>query len=209
MRKTIILFMLFLLCACSTSAPAVVATAETGSNLASSGELLISTVEFPTATLPAPTPKPTEAPTHTPMLPTATSLPDAPAATLAPPTPSCTNELLMVKHLSVGNNTILQPGAMMGKIWRIQNTGTCTWTTGYKLVWVEGSHLSATSSVDLPVEVPPGGAIDLRVTITAPQTFGQAADQWQLQAPDGTLFGEIRVVIYVPDPSKKPPYLCG
>jgi hypothetical protein len=75
------------------------------------------------------------------------------------------------------------------KTWHIRNVGTCTWTTGYKLVFVRGTKMGAPDSVMLPVEVLPGHSINLSVNFIAPNEIGTYESYWMLQAPDGLLFG--------------------
>ena len=43
------------------------------------------------------------------------------------------------------------------KLWRLKNTGTCTWTSAYSLRFVEGDLLGAGSSIQLTeLDIPPG-----------------------------------------------------
>ncbi len=59
-------------------------------------------------------------------------------------------------------------GGAFTKIWRLQNTGTCTWTTSYALVYVTGERFSAPAAVAMPTSVGPGQTVDLAVNLTAP-----------------------------------------
>ncbi len=75
------------------------------------------------------------------------------------------------------------------KIWRLQNTGTCTWTTSYALVYVSGERFSAPAAVAMPTNVGPGQTVDLAVNLTAPNQNGQYRGFWKLRNSSNVLFG--------------------
>ena len=60
-----------------------------------------------------------------------------------------------ISDLTVPDGAAFAPGATFTKTWRLKNSGTCTWSTSYNLVWVGGDPLGAPLSVKLPVDVPP------------------------------------------------------
>ncbi len=94
-----------------------------------------------------------------------------------------------VRDISVSDGTRLGRNANFTKTWRIQNVGTCTWTTSYALVFVSGDQLNAPSSVGFPSYVSPGQTIDLSVNMTAPNRNGHFQGYWKLRDPAGVLFG--------------------
>jgi hypothetical protein len=75
------------------------------------------------------------------------------------------------------------------KTWRIRNTGTCTWTTGYSIVYVNGEKFGAPNSVSMPAEVRPGESIAVSVTLTAPNSAGRYRGNWMLRNSSGVTFG--------------------
>lgn len=75
------------------------------------------------------------------------------------------------------------------KIWRIQNTGTCSWNTSYALVFVSGERLGGPNAVALPGNVGPGQTVDIPVNLTAPNRTGSYLGYWKLRNPSGVLFG--------------------
>ena len=75
------------------------------------------------------------------------------------------------------------------KTWRIKNSGTCTWTTAYKLVFVGGDKMSAPTSAALPINVAPAQTVDLSISLLAPDAAGHYEGYWQLQSADGQAFG--------------------
>ena len=86
-----------------------------------------------------------------------------------------------------GSNVPL--GGTFTKIWRLKNTGTCTWTTSYALVFVSGDQLNAPSAVALPTNVGPGQTVDLAVNLTAPNQTNHYRGYWKLRNASNALFG--------------------
>jgi uncharacterized protein YkwD len=69
--------------------------------------------------------------------------------------------------VTVQDNELFAPGEKFEKVWRIKNTGTCTWTGDYRLVLAKGEQIKAPDSVTLK-ETPPGETLDISVSLTAP-----------------------------------------
>lgn len=140
----------------------------------------------PTAT---PTLTPTRTPTRTPA-PTDTPQPSAiPRDTLTPTyDPSC-NRATFVGDVTIVDNSVFHFGEQLTKTWRLRNTGTCTWTTDYELIWIGGVQFAGPSSVPIPTQVAPNQTVDVSVTLTAPGAPGAYESDWQLRSADGRLFG--------------------
>ncbi len=136
-----------------------------------------------------PTPSETSTPSPTPsatstQTPTYTFLP--PSLT---PTPVPCNLVKFVKDVTIPDNTEVDPGQVFVKTWRLQNAGACTWSTAYTLV-PEGDNLfSAPAAVPLPAAVPPGGTVDISVTLTAPLEAGTHRGNFKLATASGQRFG--------------------
>ncbi len=172
----------------------------------------VPTATVPTATAPAPTepaaPTSTRTsplPTNTPA-PTATPLPtNTPLPTLTPtPKPLPCNAAKFIDDVTVPDGTAFAPNTDFTKTWRLQNSGTCTWTTEYDLIYVDGSQMDGKKAVDMPRNVKPGETVDLSVVLTSPAKSGDYRGYWMLRAADGTVFGvgtdfdkAFWVVIYV------------
>jgi hypothetical protein len=172
---------------------------------------------IPTATLPAPveaTP-PTisvlaeASPTPSPSGPRASATQNqAPGASS---TPSCSNQAEFIKHLTVSDNTALESAQPFTKIWQIKNSGTCTWTEAYALVFFSGEAMNGPESVSLPSTVKPGETIDLSLNLLAPTSPDYHTGYWVLQDGSGSLFGfgegydqPISVTIFI-KPTPPPP----
>lgn len=94
-----------------------------------------------------------------------------------------------IKDVTISDGTTVGRGSTFTKIWRMQNVGTCPWTTSYALVFVNGDQMSAPTGIGMPGYVNPGQFIDLSVTMTAPNSDGHYLGYWKLRNAAGTLFG--------------------
>jgi len=134
--------------------------------------------------LPTPTPWPTSAPG---------------------PTPTCVNNMALVQHLTKEGE--MKPGQAFTKGWQVKNTGTCPWTTGYRLVFASGTKMAG-EPVAVAREVKAGETYDWQLPLVAPQNPGAYEGIWQMVDAQGTAFGErLKVNITVkagPTPTPKP-----
>jgi hypothetical protein len=112
-----------------------------------------------------------------------------PAVAAPTPTTACTNRAGFVRDVTVPDRTRIAPGTTFTKTWRLRNDGTCTWDSGYALVFDSGEAMQGPDRVPLTGTVPPGATVDLSVTLVAPLTRGTYQGFWKLQAADGTRFG--------------------
>lgn len=183
-----------------------------------------------------PTPSFTATPTPLPTLtPTATLEPTATPTTQATETPVPTQvegtPKVMVTwtpsarcnlaglgnpfDVTIPDGTQLLPGQSFTKTWRVVNSGSCSWTRGYKLVFYSGNDMGAHLENLFGAEVQPGQSADLSIMFIAPEEPGEYQSNWLLQAPDGELFGMgynadapfwalIEVVESLPTPTPKP-----
>lgn len=95
-----------------------------------------------------------------------------------------------VADVSIPDGTVVQPGAKFTKTWRINNSGSCTWSTGYRLVFVDGTAMSG-GSTSMLAPVPPGAQTDISVEMTAPTTSGTFRGNWRMQNASGQPFGSL------------------
>lgn len=91
--------------------------------------------------------------------------------------------------MTVPDDTVIPVRGTFTKTWRLRNTGTCTWTNGYRFVFLRGANLSSPAAVALPGSVAPGQSVDISVTLIAPPTPGVYQAFYMLQAPSGQQFG--------------------
>lgn len=129
-----------------------------------------------TATSDPPTVPPSEAaPT---VSPTVSAAPTQAAGT-------CTDSAAFVADVTVPDNTRMDPGEAFTKTWRIRNTGDCTWTSGYTLVFKTGEPMGAPASSPLERETTPGGELDLSVNLTAPSQAAAFRADFEIHDPAG------------------------
>ena len=117
---------------------------------------------------------------------------DTPAPTLPPlatDSAGCTDQAAFVADLTIPDNTNLPAGGAFTKAWRLKNTGTCTWTPNYNLVFIDGDNFGATQSQSIPGNVAPGEDVDLSLELRAPVTPGVHRGNWKLLSSRGTVFG--------------------
>jgi hypothetical protein len=75
------------------------------------------------------------------------------------------------------------------KIWRLKNVGTCSWTTSYALIFVDGDSMSAPVAVALPGTVNPGQTVDLPINLISPNKDGRYKGNFKLRNASGGVFG--------------------
>jgi hypothetical protein len=93
--------------------------------------------------------------------------------------------------VTIPDGTQLAPGAAFTKTWKIQNSGTCTWASGYVVAFSSGSIMGATSPQSLAVDsVPPGGNVEISIEMVAPESTGQKIGYWRMQNASGVGFGD-------------------
>lgn len=131
-------------------------------------------------------------PPGTPPVATATpTQPSPPTETPAPPTSStgCVDRASFVADVTVPDDANFAPGTSFTKTWRLKNTGTCTWTPAYSLVFAEGNLMGGPPSQPLPGLVAPNEDVDLSVALKAPTTDGIHRGNWKLRNPSDVVFG--------------------
>ncbi|MFH2102351.1 MAG: NBR1-Ig-like domain-containing protein [Chloroflexota bacterium] len=125
-------------------------------------------------------PPPGPGPTSPPLPPT--SVPSVPS-----PTPFCDRAQFVSETVPDGSDYL--PGAAFTKTWRLRNFGTCTWTTGYAVVFDHGDAMGAPATVNLTGNVAPGQEVDISINMQAPATPGTYTGYWKLRTASSVLFG--------------------
>ncbi len=115
-----------------------------------------------------------------------TAVPPSPSPT---PAPMCTNSATFVRDVTISDGTRIEAGRTFTKTWRLTNSGTCTWTPEYALVFVDGDRMGAAGSTALLGNVPPGSTVDLTAVLQAPVDDGLYSGYWMLRNQEGGRFG--------------------
>jgi hypothetical protein len=134
----------------------------------------------------------TETPVVAPMAGTPAVPSLTPFKTAAPANtgPTCFNSKF-VADVTIPDGTVMQPGEKFRKIWRVQNTGTCSWDEGFGFVRWAGPDLGASniyySKNDQPVGS--GGVVDFGLDMRAPYEPGDYIAHWVMISDSGKTFG--------------------
>lgn len=146
---------------------------------------------------PSATPGPTETPTVT-ITPTVTDTPVLQLTSLPSPTypaplrspwPSVTptqiacNVAQFVQDITIPDGTRMPPNKRFAKIWRIMNTGTCSWDKHYTFDFVSGERMKG-AETGLPHRVDPGEIVDVTVNMVSPGQAGDHYGYWMLKVND-------------------------
>jgi hypothetical protein len=178
---TVVIAITLLLPACGSSQLQDSTISTAVAQTVQAGESLTEVAGIPTLTNAAETPQ-----IDTTLTPPVTPIS---AATLvsAPPDPNCAKASLVAENPP--DQTILTPGTYFWKTWTLQNTGTCTWTTAYQLVFWDGDRMGSSLTYALPDDVAPGETTDITIYLQAPDTGGTFTGSWRIKTPWESNFG--------------------
>ncbi|HKY55220.1 MAG TPA: NBR1-Ig-like domain-containing protein, partial [Anaerolineales bacterium] len=112
--------------------------------------------------------------THTPVLPQPTNPPD------------CTNSASFVTDVTIPDNSDVIGNTIFTKTWRVRNTGTCVWGSGYTLTHYSDEQMSAPAAVPLDV-TQPGEEVDISVDLQAPNSVGTHRGNFVIKNPAGLI----------------------
>jgi hypothetical protein len=149
---------------------------------------LVTATPWPSSTM-TPTVQPSAQPTS-PIAPTA-----APVVVVSS---SICDASSFLDDVTIPDGTEFSPGTSFDKTWEFENTGTCTWSTSYKLVFVSGEDMEG-SSTALSESVSPGEDTEITVSLVAPEDEGTYTGYWRMRNADRTMFGESAYVQIVVD----------
>ncbi len=147
----------------------------------------------PTATF---TPIP-PTPTNTPEPPTPTATLEGEQPTLAAsPTPlqqSSTSGIPCLRanleYESIPDGTEIYANSPFTKVWRLKNTGSCTWNHDFAVIWIQGDLMGAETVVEFTDKaIAPGEYAMVEVSMRAPDKSGFYKGYWMMRG-DGAIFG--------------------
>jgi hypothetical protein len=193
--------LLLVLAACGPSQPVATQTVDPNAVFTAAAQTANAKMTEMAALSPSAAPATATATLSTPTATSATASATTPSPAAATSTTSSTggssaqgDSSQYVSDVSVPDGTNFNANEAFTKTWKLQNMGTTTWTTAYKLVHVDGNAMTSSTSVPLPNEVGPGQTVDISVNMTAPASSGNYKGYWRLSNAQGTPFG---TVIYV------------
>lgn len=85
-------------------------------------------------------------------------------------------------------NKLVAPGKVFTMVWTFENTGTCTWTSGYKMHFDSGEPITQTESFPIMPAgtlIPPGGTVNVRIPMSAPEKAGTYETVFRLDSGSG------------------------
>jgi hypothetical protein len=152
------------------------------------------------------TPTATQIPTSTPTrTPTVEQTPTLAAVVITgtPGTPGAsTGDRAKWVSQSIQDGTRFNPGEEFTMVWRLQNSGITTWTSGYRLRFFTGNALGAAQEIQLTQDVAPNETIDITVPMRAPTQTGTYRSDWVMSNESRYNFNEpVFLEIIVSPPS--------
>lgn len=105
---------------------------------------------------------------------------------------------LFLEDVSIPDGAVVSPGQTFLKSWRVRNTGSSDWRSGYQLVHSDDERMGAPESVPVAYTRAGEEAV-ISVSLQAPQASGVHRSTWRLRNPQGDFFGhEFYTLIQVP-----------
>lgn len=198
-KISVLITLASLLSACGTAAPAQ-ATFDVDAIHTAAAKTVIA--EFTqTARAAPPTSAATEIKTATATSDTATQATET--ATTPPndpfestPTGITCDDALHVDDVTVPDGTEMTAGQDFVKTWKIRNTGSCAWGTGYSAIFAYGEKMSGVAE-PLTTTVAPREEIEISVRFKAPNNAGQFSSTWRMANASNTPFGQNFFVLIV------------
>jgi uncharacterized protein YkwD len=84
--------------------------------------------------------------------------------------PNCRDGAVLLRDVTIQDNTQVRAGETFTKTWELQNTGTCPWVN-YTLVFVSGDQMEAPLSAPVPATLA-NAKVEVSVDLTAPLSNG-------------------------------------
>jgi len=126
-------------------------------------------------------------PTATKWMPTATTVPSETETPNLVDTDgaNCTNAAILLRDVTIPDNTQVKAGETFTKTWEFQNAGTCSWSN-YTLKFTSGDEFHAPASTVMPAAAP-SEKVQVSMELTAPTANGTYAGYFALYNSDGNV----------------------
>jgi len=112
------------------------------------------------------------------------------------PTEITCDDAKWVADVTVPDGTETTPGQDFVKTWKIKNTGSCTWGTGYTIIHGYDEKMEGVAE-PFTIAVSPGEEVEISVRFKAPAGTGEHRSYWRMQNATGSTFGEFFYVSIV------------
>lgn len=125
--------------------------------------------------------------------PTLGTPPTAFATSALPAASTCDNSAYL-SDVTIPDNTAVTAGQTFTKTWKVSNTGTCTWTATYQIIFISGEVMGG-KATPIGAIVAPGQSVDVSVALTAPAKAGTLTGTWRLSNDKSQAFGTLLTVV--------------
>ncbi len=117
--------------------------------------------------------------------PEATSETPVASALTAAPSSDCKDGAVLLRDVTIQDDTQVKAGEKFIKTWEFQNTGTCAWVN-YTVKFSEGDKINAPLSAPMPAAVP-NEKVQVSMELTAPAADGRYAGYFTLLNSKGEI----------------------
>ena len=100
--------------------------------------------------------------------------------------PNCTKAAILLRDVTIQDNTQVNAGEKFTKTWEFQNNGTCPWVN-YSIQFAAGDQMGAALSTPIPVTLPKE-LVQISVELTAPSVNGSYTGYFTLNDENGKNF---------------------
>ncbi|MCI0521734.1 MAG: hypothetical protein L0Z70_15925, partial [Chloroflexi bacterium] len=94
-----------------------------------------------------------------------------------------------LEDVTIPDDTRIKQNTEFVKTWKVRNSGTCTWTEDFSLVFAKGEQMGGPDKLSLNNAVKPGEEAEISVELTAPFNPGKWRGDWMLADAAGNRFG--------------------
>jgi hypothetical protein len=179
---------LLMLAACTPATPAA-PTPDISAIKTSVAQTVVAEFTLTAAVIPPTAQPPTATPTLSISTTPTTSGSVTPIGTLFGCTDDANYDLATI-DVNTPDNSEMTLSQTFIKTWRIKNTGTCPWRTGYSVVYGYGDSKMSGIAQPLISEVQAGQEVEVSVEFKAPATPGTYQSFWRMSSPNGGPFGK-------------------
>jgi len=97
----------------------------------------------------------------------------------------CSDAAILLRDVTIQDDTHVTAGEKLTKTWEFQNAGTCPWT-GYTIKFSNGDSMNAPHSTPI-ADTPPNSTVQVSVDLTAPTADGRYTDYFTLLNSNGEI----------------------
>lgn len=99
---------------------------------------------------------------------------------------ACQSQAAFQTDVTVPAGTRFTGESTFTKVWRLQNTGQCTWTpNSFRLRFMSGDLMGGPVIIPMPGAIQPGAGVDISAQFTTPSSAGNYSNTWQLLDANG------------------------